>query len=518
MFQTSIPVTADNFHNRVAELEMLRGAIQRLKRGAPSWVAVIGPRKIGKTSLVLEAARRSAADELTVVALDVQEVTPLSVDFFRRLALRVLDATLGQELGESLERMAHTPSDFRRRLQESPLFARLPVGLRAEILEVPEGETNSARAAMWLGFPEALAKALDRRMIVAIDEFQELGALASQRKGFDPFTLMRSVWQKQERCAYFVSGSARSMLLALLTAEHSPFFQHFTVMDLGPFGRDDAVALLAQHSPPEFPIKRELAERAVEVLGGHPFYLQMLGETLTSRGRGPDLEDLKAALQELLFSRTGRLGLYFENEYSRLVGRATSLAAVLDALAAGPLRLGEIATQIRAASGATVRYIERLQDAVHHCEDGSYALLDPTFSMWLRWRKPGGTVVPMTLVGDEAEQAVAAALAEMGFDLVYQSRASRGAFDLLAIRGSVQLGVQVKRSDLPLRFPRTAWSRMQAEAARHRWEWVVAAVGRDGRVSILDPAHAIVAVAARLDEKAKVDNLLLWLDRPNART
>ena len=38
----------------------------------------------------------------------------------------------------------------------------------------------------------------------------------------------------------------------------------------------------------------------------------------------------------------------------------------------------------------------------------------------------------MTIVGDEAEQAVAAFLAGLGFDLVYQSRASRGAFDLLA--------------------------------------------------------------------------------------
>ena len=518
MFQTSIPVTADNFHNRVAELEKLRGAIARLKQGAPSWLAVIGPRKIGKTSLVLEAARRSAADDLTVVVLDVQEAAPVSLEFFRRLALRVLDAALGQELGESIERLAHAPTVFRRRLQGSPIFGRLPALLRSEILEVVEGETDSARAATWLAFPEALAQALNRRVIVAIDEFQELGALASQRKGFDPFPLMRSVWQKQKRCAYFVSGSARSMLLTLLTAEHSPFFQHFTVMELGPFGPAEAVALLGQHSPPEFPIGRNLAEHAVAVLGGHPFYLQLLGETLTTRGRAPDLEDLKAALQELLFSGTGRLALYFENEYNRLVGRATSLAAVLDALAAGPLRMGEIANEIKAASGAAVRYVERLQDAIHHREDGSYALSDPTFGLWLRWRKPGGTVVPMTLVGDEAEQAVAAVLAEMGFDLVYQSRTSRGAFDLLAIRGPFQLGVQVKRSDLPLRFPRTVWSRMEAEAARHGWQWVLAAVGRDGRVRILDPGHAVIATEARLGQDAIVDNLLLWLDRPKVRT
>ena len=41
----------------------------------------------------------------------------------------------------------------------------------------------------------------------------------------------------------------------------------------------------------------------------------------------------------------------------------------------------------------------------------------------------------MSVVGDVAEQAVARFLAALGFDLVYQSRASRGAFDILALRG-----------------------------------------------------------------------------------
>ncbi len=517
MFQTSLPVTSENFHNRAAELEKLRGAIQRLERGAPSWLAVIGPRKIGKTSLILEAARRTSGAHLVVVALDVQEAAPVSLQFFRRLALRVLDAFLGRELGGSLERLASSPSAYRRLLQGSPLFTRLPPAVRSEILEIVEGPADPDRVAAWLGLPEMLAQTLDRRLILAIDEFQELGALAAQRKGFDPFTLMRSTWQKQKRCAYFISGSARSMLLTLLTAERSPFFQHFTVMDLGPFAPSEAKALLAEHSPRDSPIGTELASRAVEVLGGHPFYLQMLGETLTAGGRRPEPEDLKGALQELLFSRTGRLGLYFENEFNRLVGRATTLAGVLDALASGPLRLGEIATRLCAPSGATVRYIERLRDAVEHREDGTYALADPTFGLWLRWRQPGGTVVPMRLVGDEAEQASASALAEMGFDLVYQSRGSRGAFDLIAIRGADQLGVQVKRSDLPLRFPRKAWGRMEAEAHRHGWRWVVAAVARDGRVSFLDPAQAKVASEARLDGGAEVNNLLRWVDRPRPR-
>ena len=325
---------------------------------------------------------------------------------------------------------------------------------------------------------------------------------------------MRSVWQTHKHVGYIISGSARSMLLALLTQERSPFFQHFAILELGPFGRDEAQSLLQDHSPPECPISAEVSARAVDVLGGHPFYLQLLGEALTVRRREPGLGDLKAALQDLIFSRLGRLGLYFENDYHRLVGQAASLAATLAALANGATRLTDVATRIGAASGTTARYLERLGDAVRRREDGLYELSDPVFAHWLRWRQPGGTVVPMALVGDEAERTVAADLASMGFDLLYHSRASRGAFDLLAVRGSTQLGVQVKRSALPLRFSRTAWSRMEADAARLGWAWVVAAAGKQGKVTILDPAHARRGREVRLGEATTIENLLLWLDRP----
>lgn len=56
-------------------------------------------------------------------------------------------------------------------------------------------------------------------------------------------------------------------------------------------------------------------------------------------------------------------------------------------------------------------------------DSGNYRLDDAVFGLWLRWRSPAGAAVPMTVVGSEAEQAVARALARLGFDLVYQSRA-----------------------------------------------------------------------------------------------
>jgi hypothetical protein len=301
------------------------------------------------------------------------------------------------------------------------------------------------------------------------------------------------------------------MLRDMVTREHSPFFQHFSLLDIGPFSSANAERLLVEGAPKDRPIRKRLARQAVGAIGGHPFYLQLLGEVLTAGEPPYDETVLKGALQELLFSRTGRLALYFQNEFERLVGRSSYLAAVLEALGSGPKRITDLAKEIGATTGSTVRYIERLEDAVCRREDGGYELDDPTFGLWLRWRRPGGTVVPMRVVGDEAELAVAQHLARMGFDLVYQSRGSRGAFDLLATRGSVQLGVRVKRSALPLRFTKAEWNRMQGDAKRFGWRWVVAAVNPREGVLILDPTKARKGRQVTMNDAAAIENLLTWL-------
>jgi hypothetical protein len=105
----------------------------------------------------------------------------------------------------------------------------------------------------------------------------------------------------------------------------------------------------------------------------------------------------------------------------------------------------------------------------------------------------------------------------MGFELVYHSRASRGAFDLLATRGARQLGVQVKRTDLPAHVGIADWKRMRAEGARLGWQWVIAAVASDGAVHFLDPHKARVRRGITLTTSAAIDNVLLWLDRAARR-
>jgi AAA+ ATPase superfamily predicted ATPase len=512
MFRTNVPVSRALFHDRAKALERLKRLSLDVKRGEPRWLAIIGPRKIGKSSLLAEAAQRFGSAKLRFVSFDVFDAMPVSFEVFRRLGAKVLDAAVGEDAGAVVSVAINDPPRFREILARSDRFAQLPASLRSTLLELAARPADDALVRDTLALPERLAEAFGLRFVVAIDEFQELLALGGARGSVDPVPLMRSTWQRHERVGYVISGSSRTMLMELVTSERSPFFQHFDLLELGPFDQLDAVELLTSEAPSGRPITAELAERAYRALGGNPFYLQLFGEALTGLDPPYDEAALKEALQTLVFSRTGRLALYFTAEHARIVGRSAGLAAVLEALAAGPLRASEVGARIRATSGTTVRSLERLGDVVSKLPDGRYAIDDPAFAAWIGWRSPGGAAVPMKVVGDEAELRVAEYLASLGFELVYQSRASRGAFDLLAIRGSKQLGVQVKRSALPVRFAKTAWARMAGDAARWGWAFCIAAVSPEGEVVLLDPARAVKRKEVRIGENSRIENLLVWLE------
>src|ERR1051325_5944875 len=72
--------------------------------------------------------------------------------------------------------------------------------------------------------------------------------------------------------------------------------------------------------------------------------------------------------------------------------------------------------------------------------------------------------------------------------------------------------VQVKRSALPLHFPAAAWKRMEAEARRLGWLWIVAAASPDGIVTFLDPARGRRRKGVGLSASATIVNLLAWVD------
>jgi hypothetical protein len=54
---------------------------------------------------------------------------------------------------------------------------------------------------------------------------------------------------------------------------------------------------------------------------------------------------------------------------------------------------------------------------------------------------------------------------------------------------------------------------MVADAKRWGWAFCIAAVTPEGEVVLLDPALASKRNEVRVDDVARIDNLLIWLER-----
>jgi Holliday junction resolvase len=199
-----------------------------------------------------------------------------------------------------------------------------------------------------------------------------------------------------------------------------------------------------------------------------------MGEELCQATTEQDIapDTFKAVVQETLFQPAGRLYLYFAGHYERVIGKAVTLERVLASVAQGHHTLSEIARDLRRGANEVSSWIGRLvkNDVLIRTEAG-YEFSDPVFGAWIQGVKsPYKTIIGPYLIGDEAERTVAQRLGEEGFHLVYQSRASRGVFDLLAILDPFQVGLQVRQiQHLPYYLPQEDYDGMRFWAQRLDW-------------------------------------------------
>jgi len=211
-FRTGMRVTGKEFCGRQEELAQLREYMAAAGR-----VYVVGDRRIGKTSLVFEAARRLSGHRF--VYADLMAIKTVA-DLSQRLAHAVLQA----------ER------------EHSRVLALLKAlaALRPAISIDPT--TNLPAVSFEPGAgnrPETLDGIFDvlaswDHTVVVLDEFQDVLALPAEGA---VIARLRGLVQQQEKTAFVFCGSVRSRMEEVFTDSGSPFFNAAMRLYVGPMER-----------------------------------------------------------------------------------------------------------------------------------------------------------------------------------------------------------------------------------------------------------------------------------------
>jgi Cdc6-like AAA superfamily ATPase len=179
--------------------------------GSSQNVALIGPRRTGKTSLALEVARKQKRN---VIHVDVMRVASYTEVIKRLIEAAMRDSKPGKVEG-FLKSLAHL----------RPTFSIDPVTGGTQWTVSPAAKSTPQNVIDALRLVHARCKQTES--IVFIDEFQDLTALP------EPESLIaqiRSEVQQWSETAIVFAGSDRDKMKALFSDPANPFYQSATVV------------------------------------------------------------------------------------------------------------------------------------------------------------------------------------------------------------------------------------------------------------------------------------------------
>jgi hypothetical protein len=369
-----VPATA--FVDREVELDRLGRDLY-----AGQKVFLISPRRYGKSSLVRQALKSAARGGALTVEVQVSSFSSY-VAFLEGYARALTSADTRLDrvrswLGEML-------SGVRPEVRLEPDEAgrsRIAVSFPA----VRTDRDVSHLAQQVFALPGRIAEARRRRMAIALDEFQGIGAF----NGGSVEHALRAAVQQQRQVGYVFSGSEPTLMERML-GKSRPFYKAGPVMRLQKIPADRFAAFIeARFKATGLRPAAGLGTAIVELAGNLPYDVQRLAHEVwddvkAGTKRSADLEDLHATLKRLL----GEHDTLFEGTWQRLTlaQRGALRAAVLED--GRELLSADVRARHRLSGTSTVQasLAALVREDVLTREGTRYAVVDSLFREWVARR------------------------------------------------------------------------------------------------------------------------------------
>jgi AAA+ ATPase superfamily predicted ATPase len=313
-------VPARAFVDRATELDRLVSDL-----AASQKIFLISPRRYGKSSLIRHAmgamARRGA---LTV------EVTVSSFSSYIAFLEGYARALVAAEtrLDRARTWLREVIRSARPEIRFDPRGS--PVGVLAVSFPTVQSDRDAARLAQEVfALPARLAEARDRKVAVALDEFQAIAGF----NGGSVEHALRAAVQHQRDVGYVFAGSEPSLMERML-GPRRPFYKAGPVMRLEKIPADEFARFVeARFARSGIRAEEGLGAAIVDLAGNLPYDVQRLAhetwdEVRASSRKRATADDLHQALRRLLAEQQ----MMFEGLWQRLTlpQRAVLRAVVLD--------------------------------------------------------------------------------------------------------------------------------------------------------------------------------------------
>ncbi len=372
------------FVNRTKFLSLLGNMKDSLIRGnIRENLTLIGLRRIGKTLIVKEFAKQNQLDNDVIIAYIDLERMDMVPELFAAEYIGAISAWYFKDKEDIIENY-HNLDYTLSKIREFKEPYNLVFSLKQDLSMVNYNYADAIRKAFQ--FPDILASAADKKIIIIFDEFQEIRGL-NNYQNIDILKIFRSIMQTQSNVLYIFLGSAISFMEQVFKESTSPLYLQSRIEYVDYLTREDSIMLSKNILG-----NSENLYRIYELTNGHPYYIYSLCKRLESiSDTGIEYinnEKINEAFVIEALTTGGRIynlcHYVLENSINRARG-STLLKSILKIIAKDPdLRISDIAKGIKRPVGATRNLINRLKDVDLLDEtNGGLFIRDPIMQYWI---------------------------------------------------------------------------------------------------------------------------------------
>ncbi len=367
-FQFGTLATKENFIDRNEDRAMLKQLLTSHIN-----VMLISPRRWGKSSLVKRSMEELTSErkDIKVCFIDAFSIGS-EAEFYRTFASKVIECA-----STKFEKWAEDAKNLLNGVIPQLVIKDQVTDFMAFDIKFKPEEKDKLSI---LQLPETLAKQKGIRIIVCIDEFQQLSNLAEYK---DMEGKMRSVWQQQELTTYCLYGSKRHMMMDIFNNSNNPFYRFGQVVFLDKITKDNWMPFIIEgFRKTNKHISEDYASKICDIVECHSWYLQQLSFFIwTKTEKEVTADDFNYGVKQLLNINTPM----FQSDSNKLTPAQLEL---LRAIAAGETKFSsaEVNSKYNLGNPNTLAKNKRSlqeQDIIEKNKNNTFHFVDPIFKLWI---------------------------------------------------------------------------------------------------------------------------------------
>ena len=368
-FVYGVAVSDYNFIGRERETKRL---LDNFKGGIN--VILMSPRRLGKTSLVKHVCNKLDDKDIITVYLDIFGCKS-EYDFYNKLTAEVLKQTASKS-----EVWFEEAKEFLYRLTPKISFSPEPNSDFSISLGITP-KTHTPEEVLQMA--ETIAIKRKKRIVICIDEFQQIGEMANSKQ---IQARLRTVWQHQKHVSYCLFGSKHHLMSSIFLHRSMPFFQFGDTISLNKIATEDWVEYIVSHfADGKRTISHALAEKICKFTENYSAYVQQLAWlvfTLKEEGETVTEDDVKQAENDLLATNDILFMQMIEplSEFQLNFLRAIASGIKKD------FGLSEVREEYNLGSYSNITRLKTalLERDLIEKQETEWVITDPIFAKWLK--------------------------------------------------------------------------------------------------------------------------------------